>query len=219
LKHTSSPRFFLNVEVLSRVFRGKFKDALKEAVQQGKISFHGQLSHLAERRHFTRLIQSLYSQKWVVYAKPPFGGPEHVLNYLARYTHRIAISNHRLLSFDGQNVTFRWKDYAHSNKQRKMTLTADEFLRRFLLHVLPPGFVRIRHYGFLANRHRTEAIALCRKLIGETSPTEGGPLPESASKNNWACPKCSGPMIIIERLSAPQTIRALADERSMFDSS
>jgi hypothetical protein len=128
------------------------------------------------------------------------------------------ISNHRLLSFDGQNVTFRWKDCAHGNKQRKMRLTADEFLRRFLLHVLPPGFVRIRHYGFLANRHRTEAIALCRKLIGETFQTEGPPS-ESVSKNNWACPRCSGPMIIIERLSASQTIRALADERSVFDSS
>jgi hypothetical protein len=218
-KHTSSPRFFLNVEVLSRVFRGKFKDALKEAVQKRKISFHGQLSHLADRQHFARLIQSLYRQKWVVYAKPPFGGPEHVLNYLARYTHRIAISNHRLLSFDGQNVTFRWKDYAHGNKQRKMTLTADEFLRRFLLHVLPSGFVRIRHYGFLANRHRTEAIALCRKLIGEIFPTEASSPSESASKNNRPCPRCSGAMIIIERLSASQIIRALADERSVFDSS
>jgi hypothetical protein len=143
-----------------------------------------------------------------------------VLNYLARYTHRVAISNHRLLSFDGQHVAFRWKDYAHGNKKRKMTLTADEFLRRFLLHVLPPGFVRIRHYGFLANRHRTKAIALCRKLIGEAAPAPATDRSgESRSKSNWSCPKCSGPMMVIERLSASQILRALTDERLLLDSS
>jgi hypothetical protein len=218
-KRTSSPCFFLNVDVLSRVFRGKFKNALKEAFAQRKISFYGQLSHLAGQKHFARFIQSLYRQKWVVYAKPPFGGPEHVLNYLARYTHRIAISNHRLLSFDGQNVTFRWKDYAHGNKKRKMTVTSDEFLRRFLLHVLPPGFVRIRHYGFLANRRRTNALALCRKLISEALPPMDEPVKASGSKSTWTCPKCSGPMMVIERLSASQILRALSDERCVFDSS
>lgn len=218
-KRTSSPRFFLNVDVLSRVFRGKFKDALKEAFQRHQISFHGQLSHLADGKHFARLIQSLYRQKWVVYAKAPFGGPEHVLHYLARYTHRIAISNHRLLSFDGQNVTFRWKDYAHGNKQRKMTVTADEFLRRFLLHVLPPGFVRIRHYGFLANRRRTAALALCRKLIGEAASPVDESIKASRSQSQWSCPKCSGPMLLIERLTAPQILRALSYERCVLDSS
>jgi hypothetical protein len=196
-----------------------FKDALKEAFQQQKINFYGHLSHLADKKQFARFIQTLYRQKWVVYAKPPFGGPEHVLNYLARYTHRVAISNHRLLSFDGQHVAFRWKDYAHGNKKRKMTLTADEFLRRFLLHVLPPGFVRIRHYGFLANRRRTEAIALCRKLIGEAVPANDRISKEPVPKSNWSCPKCSGPMMVIERLSAPQILRALIDERSVLDSS
>jgi hypothetical protein len=218
-KRTSSPRFLLNVEVLSRVFRGKFKDAIKRAFRQQQLSFYGQLSHLADPKHFARLIQSLYRKKWVVYAKPPFGGPEHVLHYLARYTHRIAISNHRLLSFDGQNVTFRWRDYAHHNKKRKMTVTADEFLRRFLLHVLPPGFVRIRHYGFLANRRRTNALALCRKLIGEAASAIDESVKVSGSQSQWSCPKCSGPMLVIERLTAPQILRALSDERGVLDSS
>jgi predicted Zn-ribbon and HTH transcriptional regulator len=218
-KHTSSPRFFLHVDVLSRVFRGKFNDALKEAFAQRKINFYGHLSHLADEKQFARFIRTLYRHKWVVYAKRPFGGPEHVLNYLARYTHRVAISNHRLLSFDGQNVTFRWKDYAHGNKKRKMTVTADEFLRRFLLHVLPPGFVRIRHYGFLANRRRTNALALCRKLIAESVPPMDEPVKASGSKSNWTCPKCSGPMMVIERLTASQILLALSDERCLFDSS
>jgi hypothetical protein len=148
------------------------------------------------------------SEGLVVYAKPPFGGPEHVLHYLARYTHRIAISNQRLLSFDGKEVTFRWKDYAHGNKYRKMTLSADEFLRRFLLHVLPTGFVRIRHFGFLANRHRTSLIALCRKLIGEEQVipqcAESTKLP---AKTSWPCPRCSSTMLVVERLSAGQALR------------
>jgi hypothetical protein len=218
-KRTSSPHFFLPVEVLSRVFRGKFKDALKEAFAQRQINFYGHLSHLADKKQFARFIQTLYHHKWVVYAKPPFGAPEHVLNYLARYTHRIAISNHRLLSFDGQHVTFRWKDYAHGNKKRKMTVTADEFLSRFLLHVLPPGFVRIRHYGFLANRRRTAAIALCRKLIGEATQSVDEPVKSSGSKSNWACPKCSGLMMVGERLSTSQVLHALSDERCVLDSS
>jgi hypothetical protein len=201
------------------VFRGKFKEALKEAFQQRKINFYGHLRHLADEKQFARFIRTLYRQDWVVYAKPPFGGPEHVLNYLARYTHRVAISNHRLLSFDGQHVAFRWKDYAHGNKKRKMTLTADEFLRRFLLHDLPQGFVRIRHYGFLANRHRTKAIALCRKLIGESVPATDRSVKQSPSKSNWPCPKCSGPMMVIERLSASQILRALTEERFLLDSS
>ena len=108
----------------------------------------------------------MFRQNWVVYAKPPFGGPEQVLRYLGRYTHRVAISNHRLLSFDGDNVTFRWRDYARGNKQRTMTVSADEFIRRFLLHVLPKGFVRIRHFGFMANYQRSASIELCRKLLG-----------------------------------------------------
>jgi hypothetical protein len=196
--------------VLSRVFRGKFREGLKVAFQQRKLVFCGGLEYLSDASQFRRFLDQLRPKDWVVYAKPPFGGPEHVLHYLARYTHRIAISNHRLLSFDGKEVTFRWKDYAHGNKKRKMTLAADEFLRRFLLHVLPGGFVRIRHFGFLANRRRTSSIALCRKLIGEEQVlplvVEATKLP---AKTTWPCPRCSNTMLVVERLSAAQALRYL----------
>ena len=144
--------FFLPKEVLSEVFRGKFTDALKSLFRQKKLAFHGSLAWLAEPRSFAKFLHALYQTKWVVYVKKPFGGPEHVLHYLARYTHRVAISNHRLIGMADGKVTFRWKDYAHGGKKRKMTLTAEEFIRRFLLHVLPKGLVRIRHYGWMATR-------------------------------------------------------------------
>jgi Putative transposase/Transposase zinc-binding domain len=204
------PRFFLPVRVLSRVFRGKFMEGLEHAFAQRELSFSGNLQHLANSRQFQRLLDQLSHKDWVVYAKPPFGGPEHVLHYLARYTHRIAISNHRLLSFNGKQVTFCWKDYAHSNKKRKMTISADEFLRRFLLHVLPGGFVRIRHFGFLANRHRTEMITLCRELISESQPTPCETAKQLCTEITWPCPRCSGMMVVIERLSAAQILRYLA---------
>jgi hypothetical protein len=144
----------------------------------------------------------LFRQDWIVYAKPAFGGPEQVIRYLGRYTHRVAISNHRLLSFDGAHVTFRWRDYADGNKMRTMTLAADEFIRRFLLHVLPKGFVRIRHFGVMANHQRSESIALCRKLLEMTplvrSMESGLPHPP------WLCPRCQAPMIVIARLTAAQ---------------
>jgi hypothetical protein len=150
LKHD----FFLPVKVLSRVFRGKFVAGLKRLFRRKKLSFHGNLKHLSRPSRFRAFLRQLFRQDWVVYAKPPFGGPEYVLQYLARYTHRVAISNPRLVSLADGKVTFRWKDYAHAKKKSKMTLTADEFLRRFLLHVLPRGFVRIRHFGFLSARRR-----------------------------------------------------------------
>ena len=143
--------FFLPVRVLSALFQGKFLSYLKEAVQKGKVSFHGQLQSLADENNWKRFLRSLRQGDWVVYTKPPFGGAHHVLKYLARYTHRVAISNQRLLSLQNGNVRFSWKDYRNGNKQRTMTLDAVEFLRRFLLHVLPNGFMRIRYYGFLAN--------------------------------------------------------------------
>ena len=133
--------FFLPVKVLSRVFRGKFVAGLKRAFRKGKLLFPGSLKALEGEKAFGAFLRKLFRQDWVVYAKPPFGGPEHVLHYLARYTHRVAISNHRLIQLADGQVTFRWKDYAHGNKKRKMTLTAHEFLRRFLMHVLPKGFV------------------------------------------------------------------------------
>jgi Putative transposase/Transposase zinc-binding domain len=217
--NSPSRRFFLSQNILSEVFRGKFKEALKLAAQQRKIGFHGDLSHLADPKQFSCFLRTLYRHDWVVYLKPPFGGPAHVLNYLARYTHRVAISNHRLLAFDGENVTFRWKDYAHRNKKRKMTLSVHEFLRRFLLHVLPPGFVRIRHYGFLANRHRSAFIALCRKLIPAAAPSSDPPGKQPTSKAHWTCPKCAGPMLIVERLSALQIRFLPAESRLLLDSS
>lgn len=199
-------RFFLPVKVLSRVFRGKFVEALEQAHSRGQLRFRGKLQFLAPPKAFAAFLRSLFRHDWVVYAKPPFGGPEHVLRYLGRYTHRVAISNHRLVSMTNNQVTFRWRDSAHKNKKRKMTLPVDEFLRRFLLHLLPRRFVRIRHFGFLTNRKRTVLVPLCLQLI----PTAvESPVPKSESTHQdpptaWTCPRCGGPMVVIERLSAVQ---------------
>src|SRR5262249_44031588 len=144
------PRFFLPVRILSRVFRGKFLAWLRSAFDRGKLSFHGTLATLAHPGKFRRRLADAAKTEWVVYAKPLFGGPEQVLKYLARYTHRAAINNRRLIGLEGDQVKFLWKDYAHRGKRKTMTLKATEFIRRFLLHVLPAGFVRVRHYGFLA---------------------------------------------------------------------
>jgi hypothetical protein len=152
------PGFFLPVRVLSRVFRGKFIDLIRKAFKAGRLRG-------IEKHAFETLIGSTARQDWVVYAKPPFGGPEQVLKYLSRYTHRIAISNGRLVSADDQSVTFNYRDYAHGNRRRTMTLSGGEFLRRFLMHVVPRGFVRIRHYGLLGNRVRTANVRRCRELL------------------------------------------------------
>jgi hypothetical protein len=149
--------------VLSRVFRGKFVAVLKQAFQSGRLSFRGNLALLAQPKTFADWLRPLFRKDWVVYAKPPFGGPECVLQYLGRYTHRVAISNHRLLSFANGKVTFRWRDSAHHNEQKLTSLALDEFLRRFLLHLLPKGFVRIRHFGLLANRRRATLLPVLRQ--------------------------------------------------------
>lgn len=188
--------FFLPVRVLSRVFRGKFIDFLKQAFARGELEFHGHLEPAAEPAAFERLVDRSVRKEWVVYAKPPFGGPEQVLKYLARYTHRVAIANSRLLSVSGGQVTFRWKDYAGGNQRRTMTLDAVEFLRRFLLHVLPDGLVRIRHYGFLANRFRQEKLDRCRALLERSEPVavpdeelaQDAPAAERTLEAN--CPEC-----------------------------
>lgn len=156
--------FFLPVRVLSRVFRGKFIDLLKRARAAGK------LIGVEDDRAFNRLLDASVKHDWVVYAKPPFGGPEQVLKYLSRYTHRIAIANRRLVSMDDRTVTFRWKDYAHHNRPRRMTLDGAEFLRRFLMHAVPRGFMRIRHVGLLANRVRSANLSICRRLIAAPLP-------------------------------------------------
>lgn len=157
--------FFLPVRVLGHLFRGKFLDLLKTAFEDGKLHFHGSLEPLRDAAEFRSYLRPLYKKPWVVYSKPPFGGPAVVLKYLARYTHRVAISNSRLVSMSGANVTFTWKDYRHGGKHGILTLDGVEFLRRFLLHILPRGFVRVRHYGLLANRCRQAKLAICRRLV------------------------------------------------------
>jgi hypothetical protein len=173
--------FLLPIQVLARVFRGKFLAGVKKAWQAGRLLLS---EGLRDRFAFLDLLDRLYHKSWVVYCKPPFGGPEQVLSYLARYTHRVAISNHRLLRLEGDRVTFSYKDYSQGSKVREMTLSAAEFIRRFLLHVLPEGFVRIRYYGLLANRHRTEALARCRELLGSSPPSDGVPL-KSPVQESW----------------------------------
>ena len=171
--------FFLPVTVLARLFRRLFLTALAQAFDHGQLTFHGTSACLAEPPAFQRLLRNLRAREWWVYAKPPFGGPEQVLAYLGCYTHRVAISNHRLLALKDGQVTFSWKDYAHGNQQRPMSLKTDEFIRRFLLHVLPRGFQRLRQFGFLANRQRRHKLALCRTLLGAAAcpTTTNQPLP------------------------------------------
>jgi hypothetical protein len=195
----SSRRFFLPVKALSRVFRGKFVAGLKQLFEQDKLQFHGSQLNLAAPGCFSGFLRQLFRQDWVVYAKPPFGGAEHVLNYLARYTHRVAISNHRLVAFENDRVSFRWRDYAHGSKHKVMTLSADEFLRRFLLHVLPKGLVRIRHFGFFANRRRSAALERCRELLGAAACAD-----RPAADIQLRCPACSGIMLVVERMTCAQ---------------
>ncbi|MFQ5927491.1 MAG: IS91 family transposase [Terriglobia bacterium] len=207
--------FFLPVKVLSRVFRGKFVDGLRRAHRHKKLRFGGPLTTLKDPKNFASFLRTLCRQDWVVYAKPAFGGPAQVLRYLGRYTHRVAISNHRLLAFDGQRVTFRWKDYAHGNRQRKITFTATEFLRRFVQHVLPRGFIRIRQFGFLANRCRKALLALARRLLASALEPPPPCSPAPANTLTWRCPRCASPMRIGPQLTPAQ----LAFRCSYFDSS
>jgi hypothetical protein len=165
-------QFLFPVKVLSRVFRGKFIAYLKTAFRDGELGFHGELKCLGENRKFIEWLNRAAGTEWVVYAKPPFGGPRQVLKYLARYTHRVAISNQRLVSLEDGRVTFRWKNYARGSELATMTLNVEEFIRRFLLNVLPKGFVKIRHFGFLANRGRRENVVLCRKLLAASSTVD-----------------------------------------------
>jgi len=189
--------------VLRKVFRGKFVDALKQAFRDGQLSFHGDLTLLAQPKTFAAWLRPLYRKDWIVYLKPPFGGPQFVLQYLGRYTHRVAISNHRLVSFADGKVTFRWRDSAHNNEQKLLPLSLDEFLRRFLLHLLPEGFVRIRNFGFLANRKRATTLPLCFQLLSAAPPTDQE-VSTSGPSDLWSCPKCGGPMMIVERLTAAE---------------
>jgi hypothetical protein len=227
------PGFFLPVRVLSRVFRGKFLALLGNAFKRRVLSFHGKLAALADPGEFRRRLAVAARTEWVVYAKPPSRGPEQVLKYLARYTHRVAISNSRLSALEGDEVEFLWKDYAHKGKPKTMRLKAVEFIRRFLLHVLPAGFVRIRHYGFLANRVCHEKLARCRELLGlvpVAEPVTPDPYaePEETTEGQpeaHVCPSCGqGRMVIVEILRATRTAQGergkeLVAGRSEFDTS
>jgi len=197
----SREKYFLPKEVLAEVFRGKFVDALKQAFQDGQLNFQANLKLLAQPKIFAAWLRPLHRQDWVVYLKRPFGGPEYVLQYLGRYTHRVAISNHRLVSFKDGQVTFRWRDSAHHNQQKLRSLPVDKFLKRFLLHILPQGFVRIRHFGFLANRRRATTLPLCFQLLSVAHQPTATSLSED-SQPLYRCPKCGGPMKVIERLTA-----------------
>jgi Putative transposase/Transposase zinc-binding domain len=218
------PGFFLPVRVLSRLFRAKFLSFLRDAYERQQLAFHGQQRHLEEPTRFRQLVAGLREKEWVVYAKPPFGGPEIVLKYLARYTHRVAISNHRLIAIEDDKVRFHWKDYADGNQQKTMALDGVEFIRRFLLHVVPSGFMRIRHFGFLANGHRAKKLELCRRLLGvkhapDTKAVTKPEMDQSTAEESVPsdlCPACKeGRMVVIETLKRQRTKAAnRAAERS-----
>jgi hypothetical protein len=207
------PRFFLPVRVLSRLFRRLFLDRLAQAHAEQRLVFFGELAGLADRAVFTARLSPLRRAEWVVYAKRPFAGPESVLAYLARYTHRVAISNSRLVSLDDRGVTFRWKDYRADGhaRQKLMTLAASEFIRRFLIHVLPTGFHRIRHYGLFANPARAANLAKARALLAPPPPPAADAEPKAPAKPPITCPCCGGRMILVEifqRGSSPRTAPA-----------
>jgi hypothetical protein len=203
------PGFFLPVRVLSRRFRDVFVCRLRAAFAGGRLRFPGELAALADPAAFVARLDDLAGIDWVVYAKPPFAGPEQVLGYLGRYTHRVAIANSRLVRLDDGQVSFTWKDYRRGGQTKVMTLPADEFIRRFLQHTVPDGFHRIRHIGFLANCHRAEKLALCRELLASPPPE---PLPSRSWQDRLrdltgqdveSCPCCGGQMLICATI-APQ---------------
>jgi len=208
-------RFFLPVKISSDVFRGKFIDFLKQAFSRGQLEFHGKLAFLAQPGAFAHRLNVSVRKDWVVYAKRPFGGPEQVLKYLARYTHRVAISNQRLIDLKDGRVRFRYKDYADQQQTKVMSVSSSESIRRFLMHALPSGFVRIRYYGFLANRHRRERLDLCRSLLGvkpdampaTERPGEWTETIDSPAKHE-TCPVCQrGRLVIVHALPAARPPR------------
>lgn len=215
------PGFFLPIRVLSRLFRRLFLERLEKAFLAGKLAFFSSLQPLHEHAAFLRYLMPVRTTEWVVHAKPPFGGPQQVLDYVGRYTHRIAISNNRLLDIENGRVRFRWKDYRDDGRQKIMTLNADEFIRRFLIHVLPSRFHRIRYYGFLGNRYRVQKLDRCRELLGMSLPQPS----DSRSENEFChrhdedaghslrqCPAChQGQMIIVERFDGITTPPPIQD--------
>jgi Putative transposase/Transposase zinc-binding domain len=220
------PGFFLPVRVLSRLLRGKLLAFLRQVYERGEFRWTGGLAPLADPQQFARFLAPLYQKEWAVYAKPPFGGPEQSLKYLARYTYRVAISNERIESLEDGQVTFRYKDYAHGHRLRRMTLTAQEFLRRFVQHVLPRGFVRIRSFGFLANRVCGEQLVLCRQLLRATEPAAASPAQptdsSAGSDERSRCPFCGRPSLqVIAQTPRPRLSELVAStyEQDLFDTS
>ena len=206
---SSRPAFLLPVRVLGKLFRRLFLTRLMALHQTGRLAFYGSIAHLADRRAFLRHLAPVRKKRWVVYAKPPFAGPETVLAYLSRYTHRVAISNSRLLRFDDAGVTFRYKNYRcnGADRQQVMTLTADEFIRRFLLHVLPKGFHRIRHYGLLAGATRKAHLDQVRQLLSAAPPVTADAKAEP-DDTRPPCPCCGGHMVVIETFERQRQPRA-----------
>jgi hypothetical protein len=200
------PGFFLPVRVLSRLFRRVFLENLQNAFDSGRLRFFSTLENLRDPRQFARYLAPVRKAEWVIYAKPPFAGPQQVLDYVGRYTHRVAISNNRLLDIESGQVRFQWKDYRNNGQQKPMTLSAEEFIRRFLIHALPDGFQRIRYYGFLGNRYRQEKLARCRQLLGMTPPAQSpayqeyqDQFEELTGSSLRECPLCHrGRMVLVE---------------------
>jgi hypothetical protein len=214
------PGFFLPVQVLSRMFRGLFLRYLKQAFTAGELKFFAAHRHLHEPAAFRRYLAPTWNVDWVVYAKRPFAGPAQVLDYVGRYTHRVAISNNRLVSMEDGKVSFRWKDYRDDSRQKTMTLGAGEFIRRFLIHVLPDGFHRIRYYGFLGNRHRAQKLARCRELI-DMAPAGPAAEPPADYRDRFEaltgqslreCPHCHiGTMVVIDCIARPRVCQPVPD--------
>lgn len=209
--------FFIPVKVISRLFRGKFLAYLKAAYRKGELKFPGQLAPMEADATFAAYLTDLYQKEWNVYCKPPFGGPEHVIDYLSRYTHRIAISNDRIVGMEGDQVTFRYRDSADHDRLKLMSLSAVEFIRRFLLHVLPDGFVKIRHYGIFSNRSRKTKLRRCQQVLGVSLQDD----PEDNKEATWedllfrltgvdprVCPSCGIGRMVFKEMLQPQTDRS-----------
>jgi hypothetical protein len=217
------PGFFLPVRVLSRLFRRLFLTYLQEAFDAGQLHFFSSLEALHDPPAFTRYLDPVRTQEWVVYAKPPFAGPQQVVDYVGRYTHRVAISNHRIVDIEDGQVKFLWRDYRNNNQQKTMPLSAEEFIRRFLLHVLPSGFHRIRYYGFLGNRYRKEKLEHCRQLLNMASPNESSSQSQPCEdyRDRYErltghslreCPVCHrGQMIVVKSLAGVRSPPAIQD--------
>jgi hypothetical protein len=216
------PNYFLPVQVLSQLFRRLFTEALKRAYVAGQLAFFSALAHLKERDAFQRYLAPVRRAKWVVYSKRPFAGPEQVLEYVGRYTHRVAISNNRILDIEDGKVRVQWKDYRRGGQQKPMTVNADEFIRRFLVHVLPSGFLRIRYYGLLGNRYRKDKLARCRELLGmsklEPKADEGADkdyrdtYEELTGLSLCQCPACHlGRMVVFRSLQSITSVPLIID--------